>query len=230
MQYRPIVMILTLAGALLAHDQVTVSGREDSEILSRQISHDIDRTGRPGDVHMQVLKSLGLSGGMVLALGCSDPSSVTFKAMGGTKLRAALADFATKNPEYRWQVRGGTLDLVPEAGVPAVLATRIHGFELHTTDQQSTAGVAVAQLLALPEVRQRVAHLRLKSALQQGGPGAYTEHPVPRQAVPIHIKLKNVSLQEAFNSVVKAFGESMWVFVEHECSGEKTYSVDTLKY
>jgi hypothetical protein len=55
------------------------------------------------------------------------------------------------------------------------------------------------------------------------------ESPEPIKAVPIVLSLKNVSLREAFNSVVHAYGNTIWIYVEHECNGGKQYLVTMLR-
>ena len=144
----------------------------------------------------------------------------------GTTVRDAMATFVASNRDYRWLLDGDVVDLVPTAGFP-LLDTRISSFELNTTDRQITSEAALSVLAGLPEVRQHAAELNLKPGIMQGGPGVYDEHPAPRDPLPIHISLKNVSLQEAFNSVARAFGHTIWVYSERECNGDKTYSVRT---
>ncbi|MFZ3211695.1 MAG: hypothetical protein WA188_09275 [Terriglobales bacterium] len=226
-----VAWILVIAGMLVdgAGQQTPPAG--GGEILSRPITNDIDRGGSPPDVATEVLRDLGISGGVVLTQGCADtPAATKFKARPGTTVREALDDFEAANPGYHWEDRGGLLNLVPRTGIPPFLGSRIQSFELQTTDQQTTVGLVFARLLALPEIRQSAADLHLKPGLETGHPGVYTENPTRKEPVPIRIQLKDVSLQDGFNAVVQAFGHTMWVYEQRECGGEKTYIVNETQY
>jgi hypothetical protein len=86
-----------------------------------------------------------------------------------------------------------------------------------------------------PEVKERAAQIKISSGLYTGGPGVAVDTasgakpPAPKQPEPIIINLKDVSLLEAFNSVARSFGHTMWIYTETECGGKTTYTITTGK-
>jgi hypothetical protein len=106
-----------------------------------------------------------------------------------------------------------------------LLDTKIVKFQMDATDRQ--VPLFFQDLLRLPEVRQREAALGLNQGLGQGGPGVAEEHPVPRQPVPVHISVQNLSLRDAFNRIVRISRKTIWIYRQTNCSGNRTYIVET---
>jgi hypothetical protein len=218
--------ILALASAQVATQSMRVTTTRDSQIASIPLDHDINDTGQPFVIVEEVLRGSGLPAGVAQTEPCSVSATAHLRVNRGTTVREALDTFVSSNLEYRWLADGDVINLVPTNGSP-LLDTMIRTFELSTTDQQMTAQAALSNLIRLPEVHQRAAELQLKAGIMQGGPGVYDAHPVPRKPVQIHITLTNIPLREAFNSVVRAFGHTIWVYRERECVGGRTYVVET---
>jgi hypothetical protein len=126
------------------------------------------------------------------------------------------------NPGYMWKLKGDVVNLIPRGGAP-LLQTRIAKFQKDATDQGIP--VVIGDVLDLPEVRQHETALGLKPGMGGIGLFAGERHAVPRQPVPVHINVKNLSLQEAFNKIVQASPNAAWIYHETECDGTKTYSV-----
>jgi hypothetical protein len=143
------------------------------------------------------LQQSGLSGGIVVIDVCGENTPrLYWKAIQGT-IREALNDFQANNPEYRWELRGGALNLVPAAGTPPLLAATIKSFNLQTTDGQTSSALALGMLLKLPEIQQAATALKLKAGLSGGGLGAAWDSssgktpPPPPPPRPISVQLTN---------------------------------------
>jgi hypothetical protein len=204
---------------------------DDSQTVDIPIDHDIYGSELPHALLGEILGGTGIPRGVAQLEGCSGvPAVVSTKAKKGTTIRQALDAFVVGNPGYQWLLEGGVVNLVPKNAPLALLNSRIHSFQLSTTDRQTTAGAILDDLVRLPEVRQRAAELELQPrVLQEFFLGVHKESPEPIKAVPIVLSLKNVSLREAFNSVVHAYGNTIWIYVEHECNGGKQYLVTMLR-
>jgi hypothetical protein len=64
-------------------------------------------------------------------------------------------------------------------------------------------------LLSLPAVRQKVTELKLKEGLISFAPGAFRKTLEKKQTEPIGITINGISLQEALNSVARAYGHTI---------------------
>jgi hypothetical protein len=142
----------------------------------------------------------------------------------GVTIHEAMDALVAANPSYHWSLDDGIVTLTPRVGV-AFLQTKIAHFQMDTTDDG--ASLIIQDILRLPEVRQGESRLGLKKGLGQGGgPTVVDEHPLPRQPVPLHINVQNTSLQGAFNKAVRAVPRGIWVYLETDCSGDMTYTVE----
>ena len=194
-----------------------------------RIDHDIVAENQPvSSILQDVLRGTGVPGGFAQIAVCSDVPKGRLKLKQGTTIREAMDAFIATNPNYRWRLQGGVVNLMPRDDVP-LLDTKIVEFDKDATDREIPA--VLQDMLGLDEVRKRAAALGLKEGFWQGGPGAVEEHPVPRQPVPVHISLRNVSLRDAFNEVVRTSGKGvLWIYYETDCNGERTYIVEVSDY
>ena len=189
-----------------------------------RINHDVlVEDQRLGFIFLDVLHGTGLHGGFVEMAGCSDLPKGRLHIKQGVTVRQAMDALVAANPGYKWELKDGVVDLVPRGRVP-LLRTRIAKFQMNATDNAIPA--VLQEVLKLPEVRKREAVLGLQQGPGQGGPGAIEKHPVPRQHVPVQIKVQNLSLQEAFNKIVQASPKGVWVYRETDCNGAKTFVVE----
>lgn len=225
----------TVCVAVLAVLLALVAGRafpqEGSQVLNRPFPYDVDRTEAPLQIMGEFLRDAGLSGGGgVLVTDCEDAPLLPWKATQGSSFRQVLDDFQTANPAYRWELRGNLLNVVPASGIPALLATKIPSFELQTTDQATPASLAFQKVVALPEIGQAAAALHLKEGVYQGGltaaPGPGSAGAAPKASLPINLQLKDVSFQDALNSIAQTYGHTMRWYRERSCQGDVTYVVE----
>jgi hypothetical protein len=215
--------ILALLAAPMAghHPRAVVLG--ESQSVDLPIGYDIDRSDVPLVLIGQLLGGTRIPGGIAQLEGCSGVPVLHLTAKRGMTIREAMDALVSENPSYQWQLEGGVVNLIPRSGSAALLDAKIRSFQLNTTDQKMDAHAVLYDIIRVPEVRQRAAELKLQPGMMQGGPGVYDEHPAKREPVPIMISLKDVSLREAFNSVVRTYGHTIWIYREHECNGSKTY-------
>jgi hypothetical protein len=189
-----------------------------------------------GDVHAQakeiplvlgdVLRGTDLSGGVAEEMDCSTLPTAQLDVKQGTPVQDAMDSLVAENPRYRW-IRDTNVVNVMATIEFQLLSTKIPSFELETTDG-TRARVVLNELLNLPQVRQRAAELNLKPGLQQGGLEALRRPGYPQKTPrPIRLSLHDVSLQEAFNSVVRIYGNTIWIYEERQCNGERTYLART---
>jgi hypothetical protein len=200
------------------------AARTDSQVANARVGADIHVKEEVPLVLSDVLRGTDLSGGVAEELGCSTLPTAQLDLKQGTMVREAMSAFVAKNPGYRWTEDTSVVNLTPSVEFP-LLKTKIRSFELETTDATTARGV-LYDLINLPEVRQRAAELNLKEGLKQGWlealstPGYHQKTPTP-----IRFSLHDVSLQKAFNSVVRVYGHTIWVYDERQCNGERTYLV-----
>lgn len=100
-----------------------------------------------------------------------------------------------------WRTDVGVVNPIPSAGVPDLLKIRISRYKTN-----SDLDEALRQLLALPQVKEGADHLALKrismsllvASRFNGGPSR------------IDVDIRNASLREALNALVRAHGRAVW--------------------
>jgi hypothetical protein len=218
---------LIASGYLMAAEQSGAAQASKPEPADIRMNHDVlVEDQRLEFIFLDVLHGTGLHGGFAEITGCSGLPMGRLQIKQGVTVRQAMDVLVAANPGYKWELKGGAVDLQPRSGAP-LLDTRIAKFQMDATDLANEA--VLQDLLRLPEVRERQAALGLKGGIHAGpgGGGAGIKiHPVPRQPVPIHFNLQNVSLREAFNKIVQASSDGVWIYHETDCNGAKTFTVE----
>ena len=220
-------LILTLlVSPLIARCPVDM-GAGDSPILDLPLTHDIDFSGTPAGALEEVLRGTQIAGGVTQQFqGCSTDYPIRLKTKKGTTVRVAMDNLVTNNPDYQWRVLDHVVTLAPRSGFPALLATRLHSYTLQSTDNWAPSA-SLATVFRVSEVRKRAAELRLRPGEATGnGLGGVELRPTPKSHRAITINLKDVSVQDVLNSVVKSYGNAIWIYTEIECNGDKTFTVN----
>ena len=165
-----------------------------------------------------------IPGGAVILHGCEDRSKKVIPYRGQT-LQDVLNNIVTADPEDRWEMKNGVVNLVPVSGVPDLLRLRIAQFDSGEATDLWTAGT---ELLALPEVRERADELGFSRGILGSGlggvlltPGA--PPPPPRKL--LNVQLQDVTLFEALNALVRANGHGEWIYHETHCQSENNFQV-----
>jgi len=225
---RLLTWILIVSGCPMATEQLDAAQASSPEPADIRIDHDVHVEDlRLEFILFGVLHGTGLHGGFVEMTDCSrDLPKGRLQIDQGATVQQAMDALVAANPGYRWELKDGAVNLMPLGGVP-LLDTRIAQFQMDATGL--TIEAVLQELLKLPEVRERQAKLGLESGTHAGpgGRGAGLEiNPVPRQPVPVHVSLQNLSLQEAFNKVVGISPDGGWIYRETDCNGAKTFIVE----
>jgi hypothetical protein len=223
------VSTLVLAAGPMAVRQLEAGLVDEPQPANTRINHDITAENQPVvSILQDVLRGTGVPGGFAEITVCSDVPKGRLKLQQGTTIREAMDAFIAANPSYQWRLQGGVVNLMPQDDVP-LLDTKIVKFDKDATDREIPA--VLQDLLSLHEVQERAAALGLKPGLGQGGPGVVEEHPAPKEPVAFHISVRDRSLQDAFNEVVRTSGKGVvWIYHETDCNGEKTYILEVPDY
>jgi hypothetical protein len=216
--------ILIASGWPIAAHRVEAAQVTKPQPADVRIDHDVlAKNERILGVFLDVLRGTGIHGGFVEVTACSELPKGHLTMKEGSTISEAMDALVAANPDYQWEMKDGTVNLIPRGGVP-LLSTRVAKFQMNATDREMPA--VLQDLLRLPEVRKREAALGLKQGPGQGGPGAMERHPVPKKPVPVHINLQNLSLLDAFNRVVQTSPKSVWIYYETDCNGAKMFTVE----
>jgi len=170
-----------------------------------------------------VLRLAKLSGGIIEVNDCahsvSGSEALHSYLFTGLKIREALDRIVSENPDYKWEVKDGAVDLVSLKGVPAVLNLSLAYFEV--SSQDSAVG-AVAKLLQQPEVEKIISESKLKQedkvhVLIGGAP--------PRLGKAA--TFNGATVMNILNSVAKSNPyPAVWHYVETTGSCNHTYYLD----
>jgi hypothetical protein len=219
-----LVSILIVLGEGLAAQQPNATAADEAQPASIRINHDVlVENQRLEYIFLDLLRGTGVHGGFVEVAGCSDLPEGHLDVKQGVTVGEAMDALVAANPSYQWEVKDGVVNLMPLGGVP-LLSTRIAKFQMNTTDRD--IGVALQEVLKLPEARESRTALGLKDGIHHGFAEAVEEHPMPLQPVPVLINVQDVSLREAFNKIVQASPNRVWVYRETDCGGAKTFTVE----
>ena len=213
------VWILAILAATVAVRYLQAAPNDDQQLANIRIDHDIDIENQPFTIFYDVMRGTGIPAGIAQVTACSGLPNARLKVQQGATIPEAMDAFVATNPTYRWIPAGRVVNLELRGGV-ALLNTKIRGIQIDSTDRDIPA--ILQDLLRLPVARRRTAELGLTPALGQGGPSAVDEHPVPKRPLPIHIWISNVSLRDAFNTLVRTWGHTIWIYRETDCARSKT--------
>jgi hypothetical protein len=227
MKYLSCIVVLILSSVIPVMTAVRgqSSAHTESQMANARVGRDIHVLEKEVPLVLgDVLRGTDLSGGVAEEVGCSNLPTAQLDVKQGTTVQEAMGAFVAENPGYRWAKDSNVVNLTPTAEF-SLLKAKIRSFQLETTDTRTPRSV-LNELLNLPEVRQRAAELNLKHGLMQGW---LETLPTPgykqRMPTPIRLSLHDVSLQKAFNSVVRVYGHTIWIYDERHCNGERTYVV-----
>jgi hypothetical protein len=130
------------------------------------------------------------------------------------------------NPAYRWNASQGVVDLIPKAGAAPLLSTMLARFELIPEAGWGPSAV-IGKMVSMPAVSQRAAELGFRPGIRSVGPSVVDINPTSKTLPQIHIDLRNLTLFDAFNSVARSYGNTVWVYTEFVCDETRTYTVET---
>jgi hypothetical protein len=160
-------------------------------------------------------------GGVAVLERCGEQNHFVVR-LKGTTLGAALKGIVAADPRYCWTVKEGVVNLVPADGVPPLLDVRVREFRLRGSEDISSAGTL---LFALPEVAEAAGKLGLSRA--GSGTGLYAIRPgVQHRAARLGLDLRDVTVREALNTIVRANKGGVWIYREAGCGKTRMFEVN----
>ena len=160
-----VVMICILSSLFLSI--VFAPPKETQEIASEDIlqrkvpGNELEFHSTP-DVFYASLGRTRLPGGMVRLVDCEQDTLMQSWRPSNSPLSQVLDTMVATDPRYRWQMQDGVVNLLPAAGEPTLLKTRLNEFDL---EDIGSVREALARLLALPEVKKGMRDLHLKPGI-----------------------------------------------------------------
>ncbi len=180
------------------------------DFLDRQVEGDELEYETTSDAFQSMLLRTRVPGGMVRTIDCFDDTLKQSWRPLNSPLHQALNAIVRVDPRYRWEHKGGTINLLPAKGEPALLEIRIGEFHVENV---SSAMEALDQLLARPEVERAMTDLHLQAGVRLIiGPVS----PAPRR---FSVHCKEVTLRSALNAIACGQGQAIWRYVEIHCAG-----------
>lgn len=224
------VIIATLIGVLgiglasTTHKFQNSSQTFHQELLDRRLGiADMD-TETTVNAFVKVLRSTETPGGIAIVPSCGEIVRTNF-ALSKPTLQGALESIVASNPQYKWEVQGSAINLLPHGGTHPFLDTPIIKYEVRDAE---TLDQALNTLLALPEVRKRENSLNLGGRLVRGRLGYFDPlGDIKKENKKFSIKSENASLREVLNAIAEAHGRGVWVYSEYRC-GSTAYELDFL--
>jgi hypothetical protein len=189
-----------------------------SEGTAGRLGQSTDRVVESGEFRLAVVSLLTTArvpGGVATVHACAERPSRAPTVPAGMPISAALDLVTATGGYYRWQDTDGLVEVLPAAGVPALLQTKIAHLEL--TDLEN-AVLSVGELLAHPAVARNAAALGLDRRSGEIGMS-----PLPRVRKPHTARpgaAKNLTMLEALDWIVRQDGSSVWSYDEYPgCGG-----------
>ena len=212
-------LLMVMAAVLLAlADGVVQRPSGPSDVLKRTFGN-LGSSPVLGDVAFQdVMLAAGVPGGGARVEGCAEAPQKSIRILG-TTLREALDSITTADPAYRWEVHEGVVNLVPAEGLPALLRLRVGVFDSKDAADTSTA---LVYLFGLPEVRNGAAKLGLTQAFCCNALSGISPAP-PTPGKPLEVVLKDVTVQDALNTLVRVNKHGVWTYRERRCGTPNTF-------
>ncbi len=214
------ILVIILGASQLAGGERPVKLGTDDELLSRPVANRGPSAASVDLAFETAMLGSRTPGGAAITEGCPQPSesAVRFR---GTTLREVLDDIVTAHPDYVWAVREGVVDLVPAIGVPDLLKLQIPAYDSGDATSLATAGT---YLLALPVVRERAEEMGFSLAAFGSGPIAVVPGALPARRL-FNVQLRDMTLLEALNALVRANGRGIWIYHQTYCKSEKNFQV-----
>jgi hypothetical protein len=174
----------------------------------------------------KVLSAAGTPGGIAAVTGCDQEATYMFP-MSGASLRARLDGIVSTDPRYGWRFGHGVVNISPRSGDPALLSLRVSKVKVRAARSLSEA---VNQLFAIPAVQNRMTELHLSSGPTRTGIGDLKR---PNSGGGndgrlYSLSLRNVTVREALNAIVRAHGKAVWAYLERRCNGSAEFQIQFL--
>ncbi len=213
-------MLILLSLSLLAYATQTDQTQSSvPNVLKRQVT--VSDSERP-TAHSAFLESLvnaRVPGGIVTILNCGNRQGGQQTHLSSGTLKKTLDAIVKANPEYRWQVDDGIINLLVTHGKPELLDVQISKLKV---DNAASIEAVADSLFALPEVKDAIAKLQLAPGVH------FIVKPIslnPERKPTYSIECENMTVREALNAIVRTHGRSVWEYKEQRCDGKTEYTL-----
>ncbi len=176
------------------------------------------------DTVVRLLVEMHIGGGIVSLKGCKSDDKTPVKhyfEFSGLTLRQALDRITGDDSNYKWIWDNGSIILLPSAGPPELLQTKINHFEAEDIPFSGADGA----IFNAPEVKRRMTELKLREYISDDmivlvGGASYSRMP--------KTSIDNVTFMEALNTIARGRKNSVWKYDEFQCQDKNYYSFDWL--
>lgn len=224
---RSIVLLLTLTPTLVgAQQQRPDSTNVDVNLLSRSVSWREPESTEAEIVLVSDLETARIPGGMFRARRCGDIEPKLIPAADST-FQNELDRIAKLKPQYQWAIDDGVFNFFPNFFTPSPLDIPITEFKVESEPVMQ----AYRKLFETPDVKNGFTRLGLHEPSVQvivGGvsapPNVGGVSPATNEKKRITLNLKNTTLRQASNAIVRADGQKTWVLSVVSCKGDSTYA------
>jgi hypothetical protein len=215
-------LALPVATAMLATFAlaVQVPPKSDEVFLQREVKANLSSV-TTDEALFAVLQDARLSGGLGTIYQCSQ-SVRSQLTPSGSSVRDALDAIVSTDPQYKWQIKDGVINVVSRNEIP-FLELRIAEFVLPS----STIDEALGQLLAMDEVKRGEVELGIGPQLLRGKIGYPDTRKLGRKR---SVKYENITVREALNAIVRANGPARWVYTQGSCDGRNWFEITIARH
>jgi len=193
----------------------------DTNIAHIQAARDISEKTTLQNALVETLQGTGVSGGVVTVAQSCESVVHDFRISKGTNLSQALDALIATDGGHSWYLEKGAVFLVPTAGLPPLLQTRIA--EAQFQDKNDLT-LAITELLQVKAVRDALSTLQLKALPPEIGFQKLNRSNSKPEKQPLVVR--DVSLAQALNSLALEHGGAVWSYAESACGGRRTVRID----
>ncbi|MEW6130730.1 MAG: hypothetical protein AB1757_27110 [Acidobacteriota bacterium] len=214
------LFILLGVPVLIGAFQANQAQNASSDVLERTVTASQSEYSTTLASFMESLLSARVPGGIVTILHCDNNLPIRHTSLSSGTLREAMNTIVNANPEYRWQINDGVINLLPVQDEPSLLNVRIS--KLKVKDARSIETIR-SNLFELPEVKEAIAKLQLTPGVK------FIVGPIPldpERRPKYSLECENVTVREALNAIVRAHGRAAWEYKEQRCDDKTIYNVN----
>ena len=212
--------VFFLAAALLPSLRISIAATPapQEDVLSRPAP--IGDLSLPASSAFEAAaQASGVPGGVAFLEGCPDEPKPAVQPYG-TTLREVLDSITTRDSRYMWRMQEGVVNLEAAKGAPALLRTHLKTYDSGNLTDAS----AVIFLSSLPEVARAAAGLGLTYNQLGSGLGGTALGPSPPKK-PLGVRLRDVTLLDALNAIIRANKHGVWTYRETHCGSVHQFNI-----
>jgi len=218
---KALVISISLLAIALGIQPQSISVRTDAKMAHIQAARDISEKTTLQNVLVETLQGTGVSGGVVTVTQSCEAVVHDFRISKGTNLPQALDALVAADGRHSWSLEKGAVFLIPTAGLPPLLQTKIAEAQIQDKNDLT---LAVTELLQVKAVRDALSALQLKALSPEIGFQKLNRSDSKAEKQPLVIR--DVSIAEALSSLALEHGGAVWSYVESDCGNRRTARID----